>query len=114
MNLVQQVLAQSSSVGTQVIIPNTGITSLRDLFSIIINVLLGVGISLVVIFLILGGIQYITSKGDVKAADQARQSLTNAVIGFIVVVCAFTIKAIVQNVFGIGNDQLNVNSITPF
>ncbi len=109
MSLVQPVLAQ---VGNTVIKPNLGINSLADLFSIIINVLLGVGIALVVIFLILGGIQYVTSKGDAKAADQARQSLTNAVIGFIIVVGAFTIKSIVENIFGISN-QLKVNSITP-
>uniref|UniRef100_A0A7C4TP56 Uncharacterized protein n=1 Tax=candidate division WWE3 bacterium TaxID=2053526 RepID=A0A7C4TP56_UNCKA len=71
------------------------IETLADVFALAINIVLGIGIALTIIYLILGGIQYITSKGDQKAAQEARTSLTNAVIGFIVVIGAFTIRTIV-------------------
>jgi len=72
--------------------------NLADVFGFLVNVVLGVGIAVTIIFLILGGIQYITARGDQKAAGAARESLTNAVIGFIVVIGAFTIRTILLNV----------------
>jgi hypothetical protein len=74
--------------------------TLAQFFGLIVNVLIGVGIALTIIFLVLGGIQYITSRGDAKAADAARSSLTNAVIGFVVVLAAVTIRFIVGNIIG--------------
>ena len=87
------------------------ITTLADILGIIMNVVLGLGIALTIVFLIIGGIQYITSRGDAKAADTARSSLTNAVIGFIVVIGAFTIRIVVANVFG--GDVTEVTGVTP-
>ena len=74
------------------------IATLADAMALAINIVLGIGISLTIVFLIIGGIQYITSKGDQKATIEARTSLTNAVIGFIVVIGAFTIKTILTSV----------------
>lgn len=78
----------------------TGTVSLTNIFGLIMNIVVGIGIALTVIFLVLGGIQYITARGDVKAADAARNSLTNAVIGFVVVLAALTIRYVVTNVIG--------------
>ena len=96
-NLIQPVYAQGVSLNT-VSFPQ--IQNLADVFRLGINVVLGIGVALTVIFLILGGIQYITARGDQKAAQEARTSLTNAVIGFIVVIGAFTIRTILINLLG--------------
>ena len=88
------------------------ISSLADAMALAINVVLGIGIALTVVFLILGGIQYITSKGDQKATQEARTSLTNAVIGFIVVIGAFTIKNILSNLIG-APTSVEVPEVTP-
>ncbi len=80
-----------------------GPDSLPQVFNFIINLVLGIGIALTIIFLIVGGIQYITSRGDQKAAEAARHTLTNAVIGFIIVIGAFTIKQIVGGALGAEN-----------
>lgn len=88
---------------------------LSDVFGFLVNVVLGVGIAVTIIFLIIGGIQYITARGDQKAAAAARQSLTNAVIGFIVVIGAFTIRVILLNVIGgVNESNLNVGNIVTF
>ncbi len=109
--MIRQALAQA--VTTEVIdpLPFGDGTTLADIFALIINVVIGIGIALTVIFLILGGIQYITSRGDAKAADAARSSLTNAVIGFIVVLAAVTIRFVVQNVLGAETSGFNAVSI---
>ena len=112
MFLSQQVYAQA--VDTKVNTIQLGnISSLADAFGLAINVILGVGVALTIIFLILGGIQYITSKGDQKAAQDARTSLTNAVIGFIVVIGAFTIRTVLLSVIGVDEGELDIESVTP-
>lgn len=53
------------------------------------------------IFIILGGIQWITAGGDKVAAQAARDRITAAVIGLIIVVAAFAITLILNVVLGI-------------
>src|SRR3989344_6146185 len=53
------------------------------------------------IYLLIGGIQWITSGGDPKALDAARGRITNAIIGLIIVVAAYAIALILENVLGI-------------
>ena len=94
---------------------NLPFNNLADVFGFLVNVVLGVGIAVTIVFLILGGIQYITARGDQKAAGAARESLTNAVIGFIVVIGAFTIRLILINVIGnVTEGNLKVNEIVSF
>ncbi|MBU0649857.1 pilin [Patescibacteria group bacterium] len=89
--------------------------NLADVFGFLVNVVLGVGIAVTIIFLIIGGIQYITARGDQKAAGAARESLTNAVIGFVVVIGAFTIRLILLNVItGADKVNLKVNEVVNF
>lgn len=110
--LVSQVLAETSKTVVPITLP---FDNLADVFGFLVNVVLGVGIAVTIIFLILGGIQYITAKGDQKAAGAARDALTNAVIGFIVVIGAFTIRTILKNVIGgVTNDNLKVNGVVNF
>lgn len=111
MQLIQQVFADQGAIDKTIATTSLGVASLPDVFAVVTNIALGIGIALAVIFLIVGGIQYITSKGDQKAAETARKTLTNAVIGFIIVVGAFTIKAIVGGALGITGGT--VTNVTP-
>lgn len=88
------------------------ISTLSGVFGVLTNLVLGVGMALTVVFLIWGGISYMMAQGDAKAAAAARERLTNAVIGFIIVLAAFVIKALIINVIG-GNTTFKVNDITP-
>jgi hypothetical protein len=58
---------------------------------------------LLLVYLILGGFQLMTSRGDPKAAQGAQAKITNALIGFVIVVFAFFIVQIFGQVFGIQN-----------
>ncbi len=55
------------------------------------------------IYMILGGLQLMTSRGDPKAAQGAQAKITNAVIGFVVIILAFFIVQIFGQIFGIEN-----------
>ncbi|MCX6705129.1 MAG: hypothetical protein NT162_02215 [Candidatus Woesebacteria bacterium] len=58
------------------------------------------GIALLV-YLVLGGLQMITSRGDPKAMQGAQTKITNALIGFVIVIFAFFIVQIFGQVFGL-------------
>lgn len=53
------------------------------------------------VFIVIGGIQWITAGGDAKAASAARDRITAAVVGLLVVVAAFAITLILGQLFGI-------------
>jgi hypothetical protein len=46
---------------------------------------------LAVIYLVISGIQYITSGGDATKAENARKGIVNAVIGIVVILVALLI-----------------------
>lgn len=52
-------------------------------------------------FLIIGGLQYITSGGDKLAASSARDKITFAIIGLAIVVGAYAIAKVLEVVFGV-------------
>jgi Type IV secretion system pilin len=65
----------------------------------IIQVLLIIAIILCLIYLIWGGVRYIMSGGDKGKVDQARSTLTAAIIGLVISLLAFFIVSLILNVF---------------
>ncbi|MFW6110143.1 MAG: hypothetical protein ACOC6Q_01835 [Patescibacteria group bacterium] len=56
---------------------------------------------IVLFIIILGGIQYVTSGGDKEAAAAARDKITAALVGLLIIVSAYAIAAILEKVLGI-------------
>ena len=75
--------------------------SVQGIVAALLSVVFYVGISLTFIFLIIGGIKYVMAGGDETKIAEARGAVTNAIIGFIVVIGAFTVRYIVKNLLGI-------------
>ena len=59
------------------------------------------GIALLV-YLVIGGLQMMTSRGDPKAMQSAQAKITNATIGFVIVIFAYFLVALIGKIFGIG------------
>lgn len=53
------------------------------------------------IYLLIGGLQWITSGGDKAAASAARDRITASLVGLIIIVAAFAITLVLERVFGI-------------
>jgi|GEM_PF-1550586 len=53
------------------------------------------------IMLIIGGFQFMTSGGDPKAAQEAKGRITNALIGFFIVFAAYWIVQIMAQILGL-------------
>ncbi len=67
--------------------------------------------------LIIGGVRWITSGGDKAATEGARNQITAALVGLVIVFAAWAILQLIQVFFGIdilgGLQIVNVQSITP-
>ena len=78
-------------------------SKLGDVIDIILPYVFGASALALLIYLILGGFQYMFSKGDPKAAQSAQAKITNALIGFVIIVLAFLIVRLLGRVLGLQN-----------
>ena len=56
---------------------------------------------LLLLYLIFGGIQFMTSGGDPKARESAKGKITGALVGFIIIFASYWIVQIVGIILGI-------------
>ena len=64
------------------------------------------------LYLLYGGVKWITSKGDKTEVEAARNHIIAAITGLIVVILAVFIISIILAAFGLKFDQLVIPSIT--
>jgi len=60
------------------------------------TILAAIGLGLAVIFLIIGGIQYMTSQGDDEKATKAKKLIVNALIGIAIILAATFLLNVVE------------------
>lgn len=65
------------------------------------------------VFLVIGGIKWITSGGDQQKIAQARQTLIAALVGLVIALCTFFIVGTVLGVFGIGLSSMKLPKLVP-
>lgn len=87
-----------SGLGT--LFGSTGLASaqtLPDLLVTTIDILLILAGMIAVLFVIIGGFQYLTSAGNEEQAEKGKKSLINAIIGIVVVILSYTIIQVIVN-----------------
>lgn len=67
-----------------------------DLLERTIRILLSLAGAVAVIFLVIGGYQYLAAQGNEETMERAKKSIQAAVIGIVLIVLAFAIVAIVN------------------
>jgi hypothetical protein len=77
------------------------ITDVGMLISAAVGMIMIIAALLAFFYLILGGIQWITSGGDKAGMEAARNKITHAIVGLIIVGAAWAIMLLVQNFLGI-------------
>lgn len=85
------------------IIPAESLGTIDNIIPVIraiIRFILIVAFVLAFIFLIIGGIRWITAGGDEKGVAGARGMITGALIGLVVVLVAFALIRLVETFFG--------------
>lgn len=83
--------------------PDGFATSLSGVISFALNLVMIVALLLVFLYLILGGIQWITSGGDKGKTEEARNKITAAVIGIIILAAAYALVQFVAYILGVGD-----------
>jgi heme/copper-type cytochrome/quinol oxidase subunit 2 len=87
-------------------VPPANIPSLGELLSNILVLLFFFAAILAFVFIVLGGLQWIMAGGDKQAASNARDRITAAVIGLVIVVAAFAITVLITS-------ALHINIFSP-
>lgn len=77
------------------------ITDVGQLISALVGTVLIIAALLAFLYLILGGIKWITSGGDKAGMEEARNKITHAIVGLIIVGAAWSIMTLVQNFLGV-------------
>ena len=90
------------------------INDLGKLLAAAVGVLLILAALIAFIYLILGGIQWITSGGEKAGMEAARNKITHAIVGLIIVGAAWAIMMLVQSFLGINIIGGTLTLPTPF
>ena len=83
------------------------ITSVGMFAGLVLNVLLGITITISIVTIIIGGIQYVTSAGDPKAVAVARTTIMYSVIAMVLAIGALTIKTIILRILGVTTGEIS-------
>ena len=88
-------------------------TNFGNLLNGVLSFVMVIAALLVFLYLIWGGIEWITSGGDKGKTESARNKITSAVIGLIVVAASYAILTLALNFLGFSdiNDVLNIRTI---
>jgi hypothetical protein len=81
------------------------ITSIGEVVSLLLNAAFVLSGLILLFFFIMGGIGMIASAGqsDPQKAEQAKKTITSAVIGFVVVFTSYWIVKLIGSLLGIEN-----------
>lgn len=91
------------TAGAQFTIPTVGNTNVvnnanaSEILVRIINILLAVAGLIAVVFLIVGGFRYITAGGNEETAEAAKKTITNSIIGIVIILLSFVIVRVISN-----------------
>ncbi len=76
-------------------------SNIGDILSAALQISLIVAGLIVLMMIIMGGIQYMTSGGDKEQAQAAQKRITAALVGLVIIVSAYALAVLLEKVFGI-------------
>ncbi|HCM82459.1 MAG: hypothetical protein UW37_C0007G0012 [Candidatus Gottesmanbacteria bacterium GW2011_GWA2_44_17] len=82
------------------------------LISGIVGIVFLFGFLLTLAYLLTGGMQWITSQGDKTALESARNKITHAIMGLVIVASAYAIFKLIGNFFGIELPNIKIPTIS--
>ncbi len=89
--------------GEDITAPKGFATNIGSLINGALSFIMVIAALLVFLYLILGGIEWITSGGDKGKTENARNKITAAVIGLIILAASYAILLIILNFLGFGS-----------
>lgn len=80
-------------------LPAGRFTNLASLVTNALPILFSIAGVILLLYLLWGGFDYLTSMGDPKKAESGRGKITNAIIGFIIIFAAYWLVQLVDYIF---------------
>lgn len=111
MYLLNPVLALT---GSDIIVRKPSQVTFTNLGSLVggaVGAAIVIALILAFLYLIMGGIQWITSGGDKAKTEEARNRITTALVGLAIVAAAWAIMRLVGFFFGIDPFALNIPTV---
>ncbi len=96
-------LSLPAAVNAQSLVP-TELTKHGDIIPVIrgiIQFVLIVAFIIAFVMLLIGGIRWILAGGDEKSVEKARNTITAALIGLVIILVAFALIRLVEQFFGV-------------
>ena len=81
---------------------DASVSNQDGLVTIVKNIAIPLSVICVVLLLIYGGYMLMSSKGDPDKLQEAKQVITNAIIGFVVILLCVAILILISNTLGLG------------
>jgi len=75
-----------------------GSGSVGDLIVSVVDILLLVAGGIAVVFIIIGGFQYVLSRGNEEATETAKKTLQNSILGLVIIPLSFAMVRIIAAV----------------
>jgi len=85
--------------------------TLPNIVPVVIQIVLIVAALVALLFLIIGGIKWITAGGDKAATESARGTITSALVGLVIVFASWAIIRLLEYLFGISILELEIPQI---
>ncbi len=88
-----------------------GLTEIEGVVEKVISVVVGLGFIALLVLVLWSGVKFITSGGEPKALQAARQIFTWAVLGIVFMAFAWLILLLIQNFTGIEVTTFNIKTL---
>ena len=103
--MLQKVYADQ--VAETVVNPLSRFQNLGDIFGFVVNLIIGIGWSLVLVMLAVGFIQYVLSRGDKVGTENAQKTITYAIVGGIGLLLIMALRTILFGILGTNQAAIN-------
>lgn len=90
------------------------VSQIGQLISAFVGMAIIIAALLAFIYLVWGGIEWITSGGDKAGMENARNRITNALIGLVIVVAAWAITVLIGKFFNIDIFNIKIPTVKDF
>lgn len=108
-SFVPAALAATTSVNVPA--PKGSVANLGELISGIVTASIVIAAVVALLFLVMGGIQWLTSGGDKVNTEKAQQRITAAIIGLAIVVASWAVIQLIAGFFNIDFQNLDIGRV---
>jgi hypothetical protein len=84
------------------------IGDLQQVFQNVVSALIALAGIALFVMLVVGGVKYITSGGDPKATEGAKNTITYAIGGLVLILVSYLILVIIQAITGVKVTQFKI------